>query len=302
MSQYPPNGNNQQGPVSYNYAGFGQQPEAPKPQKPQKQDKSGELSAGVLAAILLGGVFFFMLVCGGFFALFWLPARGKAQDNIDLAVDVANLNKIGVALHSYQDSYKRFPAPGSINSEGVLVWSWRVPLLPHLDEAKTFDKIDMKEMRPWNDVENSFLRRRSPMVYRSTRVAYEEDSENCNIYLISSLKDDPGKQAFFVEGTYSKMGRCTDGLSDTLVAVVLLKRQDPWASPTNLNVSTAYQAAVREDKFFLGLFLSGEAKVISVDIDEETFKALVTCDGGEKVDYEKFVLPDPRDYAGAEFQ
>ncbi len=38
--------------------------------------------------------------------------------------DSNNLKQIAFAVHNYESSYKRMPAPTAINSQNEKVWSW----------------------------------------------------------------------------------------------------------------------------------------------------------------------------------
>ncbi|MCA9033148.1 MAG: DUF1559 domain-containing protein, partial [Planctomycetaceae bacterium] len=55
-----------------------------------------------------------------------------------------NLKQIGLALHNYHDRYETFPA----QSEGDPAVSWRVAVLPYMDQAPLYNEYD--KSLAWN--------------------------------------------------------------------------------------------------------------------------------------------------------
>lgn len=80
--------------------------------------------------------------------------------------DRNNLKQILLAMHNYHDTYKTFPPQrtGSNGSERATNLSWRVHLLPFLEENALYDQFHLDE--PWNSPHNIRLVNRMPRVFK----------------------------------------------------------------------------------------------------------------------------------------
>ena len=85
------------------------------------------------------------------------------------AASVNNLQRLLVALHKYHDVHKHFPPAVVLGKDGkgTVPHSWRVELLPFLDEQELYDQYRFDE--PWNSKHNATLLPRMPSVFRSPR-------------------------------------------------------------------------------------------------------------------------------------
>lgn len=75
-----------------------------------------------------------------------------------------NLKRIGLALKAYCDEYGRLPPAYVTDAYGQRLHSWRVLILPYLDERPLYDEIDLGE--PWCSPKNSRLQARMPDIFR----------------------------------------------------------------------------------------------------------------------------------------
>ena len=75
------------------------------------------------------------------------------------------LKQIAVALHSYHDTYHSFPPAYTVDEDGYPLHSWRVLLLPFLEENDLYKKIRLDE--PWNSEHNRQFHRVQISRYRS---------------------------------------------------------------------------------------------------------------------------------------
>jgi type II secretory pathway pseudopilin PulG len=282
MSQYNPYGGGQPGQGASNFGAYGAAPQGTMP------PSRGGMSATMIVVIVLGIFFFVTLICVGVLTALLLPAVSAARDAARQMQDSNNMRQIGLALLNYNDTHRTFPASFAYNSNGEKVWSWKVALLPYLEEGRQFQQIDFTNMKPWNDPSNTVLQGQSSLVFQSARADQANNSNAANVFLISSpLKLESGN-AMFIDGEFPKLQDCSDGLANTMAAVMLAKHSAPWASPENLTPDEAFQLIKNEDRVFIAMFLDGSIRRLSVDIDKESFMALVTRDGGEFVNADEF--------------
>ena len=74
-----------------------------------------------------------------------LPAVQSAREASPRTNCKNNLKQIGLALHNYHDAYGSFPPAWTTDADGRPLLSWRVLLLPFLDEAPLYEEFDLTE-------------------------------------------------------------------------------------------------------------------------------------------------------------
>ena len=75
-------------------------------------------------------------------------------------------------MHNYHDVYKSFPAQASYDNKKKPLLSWRVHLLPYLDELALYKQFKLDE--PWDSANNKPLIAKMPAVFRSPHIANAE--------------------------------------------------------------------------------------------------------------------------------
>ncbi|MCA9151996.1 MAG: DUF1559 domain-containing protein, partial [Planctomycetales bacterium] len=76
-----------------------------------------------------------------------------------------NLKQLGVALMSYESARGRYPTSAIYTPEGKPGLSWRVALLPYLEEQGLYRQFHLNE--PWDSPHNRELARQMPAVFKS---------------------------------------------------------------------------------------------------------------------------------------
>ena len=94
-----------------------------------------------------------------------LPAVQAARTAARRAQDSNNLKQIGLAMHNFHDVYKTLPAAYSVDAEGKPLLSWRVHILPFIEENELYKQFHLDE--PWDSEHNRKLIAKMPTVYRS---------------------------------------------------------------------------------------------------------------------------------------
>ncbi|MCI0455800.1 MAG: DUF1559 domain-containing protein [Gemmataceae bacterium] len=135
-----------------------------------------------------------------------------------------NLKMIGLAFHAFHDANKRLPEAAGDGAAGKGGLSWRVALLPYLEEGNLYNQFRRNE--PWDSPHNKQLLDRMPKVYASPR---GNAPPNHTYYQVFT-----GPNTAFAPG---KVGRLfatfRDGTSNTFL-VAEGARAVPWTKPEDL--------------------------------------------------------------------
>ena len=120
-----------------------------------------------------------------------------------------NLKKIGLAMHNYYNANKHFPLPASFGKDGKPLLSWRVYVLPYIDQNALFKQFHLDE--PWDSPHNRTLIDKMPSVYRLPMSKTEKGRTN---YLLPV-----GNGAAFEADKPTEFKDIKDGLSNTIMVV-----------------------------------------------------------------------------------
>lgn len=93
------------------------------------------------------------------------PALGAAERASQRTQSVNQLKQIALAMHSYYDVHKSFPPAFTVDKQGKALLSWRVLILPYLDQSALYRQFRLNE--PWDSPHNRKLAETVVSVYRS---------------------------------------------------------------------------------------------------------------------------------------
>jgi hypothetical protein len=197
-----------------------------------------------------------------------------------------NLKDIGLAMYSHASSNAlRLPAEVR-DGAGRPLLSWRVELLPYLEEESLFNEFRRDE--PWDSPHNKALLKKMPRWYRS-RWSDDEGLTRFRVFVGSGTPfERPG------------LTLTPDGLANTIL-VVEAAEAVPWTKPEELTYDPAgplpplgagYSKAdkflcyeVRRRPGFNAFFGDGSVRFLVADkVDERSLRALISRNGGEQVD------------------
>ena len=185
-----------------------------------------------------------------------------------------NLKQIGLAMHNYHDVYRTFPPAANVKN-GKPLLSWRVHVLPFLEQQKLYKQFKLDE--PWDSPHNKKLIAKMPPVYRAT---HSKAAPGKTVYLVPV-----GKKMAFVPGSKGqKISEFRDGTSNTILAVdVDDAKAVIWTKPDDLTVNpkSPLDGLGKDRGMFNALFADGSVQVISRDVNAEVLYGLFTRNGGE---------------------
>jgi len=208
-------------------------------------------------------------------------AIAAARKNAQRVQSMNNMKQLGLAMHNYYDVHKRFPPAASYDASGKPLLSWRVHILPFIEQKALYDQFKLDE--PWDSEHNKKL---IDMVVK----AYQDPS--------AGLK--PGMTTYLVpigEGTVFggneslRMPDIVDGTSNTIMIVsVTPDRAVPWTKPEDLPVT---KADPKQGLFgpghntFVATFCDGSVRTIAEAIDNDTLWLLLDAKDQQPIDPDK---------------
>ncbi len=188
-----------------------------------------------------------------------------------------NLKQIALAMHGYHDANKRLPPAGltSINDpNGKPLLSWRVAILPYIDQAPLFQQFDLTQ--PWDHPTNKKLIANMPAIYMVPGVDEKEGVTNYRVLV--------GPQTMFEPNQRITLVGVTDGTSNTIMAVEAAEGTI-WTRPDDLPFNPngpLPKFGVTPDGF-LAAFGDATVRFIRAGTPENDIRAFITRNGGEAV-------------------
>jgi hypothetical protein len=188
-----------------------------------------------------------------------------------------NLKQLGLALHSYHDVNGHFPQ-NVVGKEGKPLLSWRVLLLPYLEDEELYKEF--KQTEPWDSEHNQKLLEKMPKVFAPIRV---KPVKGMTYYLGFD-----GKDAIFGTGKPVGIARITDGCSNTAM-LVEAGTGVPWTKPEDLPFDSAKDLP-KLGGFFDGAFnvllADGSVSRIKKNANASIIKLMVQMNDGQVFDVE----------------
>ena len=208
-----------------------------------------------------------------------------------------NLKRIALSMHNALENEGAFPAAIVRSEETGPPRSWRVELLPYLDERTLRPKyIDTKE---WTDVANLPVAQQGPRSYSCPSNPHREDAGQRTLTAYV-LPTGPGQA--FDDAARRKVSDFQDGLSQTLLVVEACGLDIVWTEPRDVPVDSApvginlpgtargtspgllsshHPRGQRGGAY--ATFGDGVVRFLSGNTDPQVLRAMTTIRGGESV-------------------
>jgi hypothetical protein len=222
-----------------------------------------------------------------------LPCAYEIRDGEGWVRSAARLREVGWGFQAYHDAFGRLPPAVVRDQDGRPLYSWRVALLPYVEQDALYKQFHLDE--PWDSPHNAALTRDTPRCYDPH----------------GGGEDDPGLtrfQVFVGPGTAFERDGLTwadfpDGLGNTLL-VAESANPVPWAKPVDLayspdqplpSLACPYTKPVKLFCYtigyrpgFAGCFADGKTRFVPHSAGEAIIRALITRNGGEPVEPARF--------------
>lgn len=240
-----------------------------------------------------------VLLCG---CCLLLPAFQAARESARRATCINNLKQLTLALHNYRDAHGCFPPAYIADADGKPMHSWRVLILPYMEQQALYVKYDFSE--PWDGPNNRKLAGVSVSAYVCP------SSKNS---AISAPKTDyvavVGPSTMWVKDKAITLGEISDGAGYTIMLVEIANSDINWMEPRDLSFEEALRGInpksgvgissphVWDNGYFYhdtalanAAFADGTVHSLPEGLSAEMLEALLTVNGGEVVDEEMYDL------------
>lgn len=201
-------------------------------------------------------------------------ARGAAGQSQSMN----NLKQIALAMHNFHDANGKFPAAAIQSKDGKPLLSWRVQILPYLEQDQLYKQFHLDE--PWDSEHNRKLIDQMPKVYLDP-LNPQLAKAGKTVYAVPV-----GEKTPFAGKTGISFNKITDGTSNTIMTVELpAERAVVWTQPDDWNFQATDPAAGLFDdrKRVLAAFCDGSVRTLPADIDLQDLRRLVQMNDGEPV-------------------
>ena len=168
--------------------------------------------------LVIGGVI--ILVVLGLPQLKRVPDEARGQT-------LNNFKQIAVALEGYQDVYKRLPPPAIKDKDGRPLLSWRVAILPFIEQTALYKRFHLEE--PWDSPHNRELLKEQPSVYQLYHQSFDEAERRLTyiqVFVGPGTPFDPKAKCRIIEAD-------TKG-DDIPILIVEAAEPVPWTKPEDI--------------------------------------------------------------------
>jgi type II secretory pathway pseudopilin PulG len=207
-----------------------------------------------------------------------LPAIQAAREAARRNQSMNNMRQISLAILNYEAANRTYPPRAILDKQGKPLLSWRVAILPYLEENNVYREFRLDE--PWDSEHNKKLIAKMPATYANPSFT----TPGKTTYLAPA-----GDDTILSSKKGTQIRDVVDGTSKT----ILLLEADPdraveWTRPDDYEVDEKQPfnglGHLRAGQIFLTGFADGSVRAISVDIDPQTFLSLLKKSDGRVID------------------
>ncbi|HLA85506.1 MAG TPA: DUF1559 domain-containing protein [Thermoguttaceae bacterium] len=207
------------------------------------------------------------------------PAQRETARRIEC---MDNLQQLSIALHAYHNAYGSFPPAYVADKKGRPMHSWRVLILPFLDQEELYKKYRFDE--PWDGPNNKILVNEMPPCYRCPNQPAGFHLGETNYVAVV------GPRAAWRTDRAVVREEIRDGDLWTILVVETKDSGIPWTAPrdlpwppmpTQVNPSSGAGISSRHPGGAMALFADGY--VYFLPDSNKKVAAMLTIDGGEPV-------------------
>jgi Protein of unknown function (DUF1559) len=230
--------------------------------------------------LLAGGAIMFLFAL--YFGSNWLNAFGHGISGRKSSC-ANNLHNLTLALQQYHDTFGAFPPAYIADANGRPMHSWRVLILPYLDQTGLYSDYRFDE--PWDGPNNRKLHDVVLKVYSCpSRPEKQPKTDTDYVVVVGPQTMWPGEKC-------TTFADIKDGSSTTIMLVEIHNSGIHWMEPRDLHVTQMpmvinpprgqgiSSAHVHGAQFG---FADGSVRFLTDNLPPETLRGALTIEGGEK--------------------
>ncbi len=211
-----------------------------------------------------------------------LPAVQAAREAARRNQSMNNLKTLMLSLHNHHDVKNSFPSQAICDANGKPLLSWRVAILPFLEEQELYDQFHMDE--PWDSPHNKSLIPLMPAIFSDPSGALAPSDGKTHYLGVT------GPSSIFYSKTDGAPFRSiTDGSSKTLAAVqVSDEHAVTWTKPEDFDAEKHKKnplggiGTIHPSGFLAG-FCDGHVSFVQDSVDPDLFYKMTTRNGKESI-------------------
>ena len=209
------------------------------------------------------------------------PARKRAGQ----LSTMNSVKRIALGMHNFHDTYGYFPPQSLADEKGKRLLSWRVLILPFVDQLELYNQFHLDE--PWDSPHNKTLIGKMPPLYQQ-KAPDAAPMVIGKTRFVAPLTED---SVFGRRGPAVKLPDILDGTSNSLLVVEASPEHAVfWTQPEDLVIDddAPLDSIINESaKGFTACMCDGSARFFARSIDVDILNALLTINGKEPIDYSK---------------
>lgn len=203
-----------------------------------------------------------------------MPMRSSAPQAARRMQCTNHIKQIMIALHNYHDTYNSLPPAYTTDASGKPLHSWRVLILPFIEQQALYDNIKLDE--PWDSLHNWQFHSMMPPEYACpSSPNARPNSFTCYQWVIGpdTISDGP---------TARKLGELSRGTSN-VIGVVEVHPTTNWMQPTDVGFADLFRRINFSQSEGIGSFhpgginvgmMDGSVRFISETVDNNTFQEM----------------------------
>ena len=223
-----------------------------------------------------------VVTAGGVAVALLLPAVASARVAGRNLTNSNNLKQMALGMLVHEQIFRRLPDPYTVNEDGKRLHSWRVALLPYLDEKELYDQIRLDE--PWDSEWNKQFHDKCPKVYKNPNANLAPDETTYAVVV--------GENTAFPGAKRINIAKIMDGCSNT--AMIVERSPVCWMDP---NSDIPFEEAIKGvnvspngiRSYFKGVFSAvmcdGCVRTFTEEVSTDFLRKLFEINDGKSIDF-----------------